>query len=603
LLSNEVTMSNNFQPTGVNSSGLTALIQNLGRDCTPSQFLREFVKNAFEASQRTGQPGRVEVDFNEAIYASRGHYKISFTDNGDGMTADQMVSLLNNLSASGGKNKHANYGVGAKISALTRNHAGILYESWRAEVGHSVVIHFNSEEGAYGLQGVTDAAGRTEYAPKISNAKKPKIVVKHGTRVTLLGMSPEQDTMLPPEGVGGIKESWIIRYLNTRFFRIPDQIELFARIGYYRDIADKKHNHLLRVLGQKAVLDSKAESFGELQVTGAKIYWWIMPDGADGHGRELLKGHSALINEDEIFDISDQRSNRLAYFGVIFGRDRVIIYVEPENAVQNTARTGLVRPDGSPLRWDVWQDEFRGNMPPILKQFLDKLISENSKDSHADTIRERLKTLKDLFRISRYRRSKSGSLQANPDTEVQFGTGHSSETDRTSTKAKAGQGTRDGSLATSLLTELVDEGVQVETVTPDPFPELRWSEETDSLRDRAAEYLPSDNLIVANKDFQGLRDLIAYFSKNHQETPELLRVIEDVVKEAFEQILIESVAGALSLRHRQHWNLDDADRAVSPEALTTVVMQRYWMCSQIRRNLGSKIKGFNELLNQQLETA
>lgn len=58
-------MSSSFQPTGVNSSGLTALIQNLGRDCTPSQFMREFVKNAFEACQRAGVNGRVEVDFND----------------------------------------------------------------------------------------------------------------------------------------------------------------------------------------------------------------------------------------------------------------------------------------------------------------------------------------------------------------------------------------------------------------------------------------------------------------------------------------------------------------------------------------------------------
>ena len=38
----------NFLPTEVNPSGLTALIENLGRDCHPTQFLREFAKNAIE---------------------------------------------------------------------------------------------------------------------------------------------------------------------------------------------------------------------------------------------------------------------------------------------------------------------------------------------------------------------------------------------------------------------------------------------------------------------------------------------------------------------------------------------------------------------------
>lgn len=598
-------MPTNFQPTGVNANGLTALIQNLGRDCTPSQFLREFTKNAFEACQRAGaHRGRVEVDYNGELYASRGKYKMSFIDNGDGMTAAQMVNLLNNLSASGAKNQHQNYGVGAKISALTRNHEGILYESWRDDVGHSVLICYNEDEGVYGLQGVSDANGNTHYTFKIASAKKPKTIGASGTRVTLLGMSSEQDTMLPPPGIGGIRESWIILYLNSRFFRIPDNIELFGRVGYYRDPADKKHNHLLKVIGQKAVLDAKAEHHGTLGVVGAKVFWWIMPKGIEGHGRELLKGHTALLNQDEIFDVSDARSNRLAYFGVIFGRDRVVIYIEPEEAVQNTARTGLVKPDGGALKWDTWQDDFRQHMPPVLRHFLDTLINENSKDSHAEAIRDRLKGLKDLFKISRYRRSNSGKLFANPEAVVVLGTGNvPSEESRPHLPERDSHGVRAGTLATSLLAELSDGGVQAEVVTPDPFPQVRWSEETDSLRDRAAEYVHTDNSIVANRDFQGLRDLIHYFSRNHQDTPEIVRLIEDVVREAFEQVLIECVAGALSLKNRQHWNPSDFERAISCEALTTVVMQRYWMVSQIKRTLGSKIKGFNDLLNQQTEKA
>lgn len=597
-------MTANFQPTGVNASGLTALIQNLGRDCHPTQFLREFVKNCFEACQRAGG-GRVEVDYNPELLDKYGQYKISFIDNGDGMTGHQMVNLLNNLSASGGENEHQNYGVGAKISALTRNHAGILYESWRDGTGHAVFIDYNSDANAYGIRGYSDEAGRTDFAPAIRDSLKPKIVDKHGTRVTLLGMDPNQDTMSPPEAIGGIRESWIVRYYNTRFFRIPHGVEFFARIGYYRDSSDTKHNHLLRVLGQKAILDQRSSERGTVDVTGARVYWWIMPEGADGHGRELLKGHSALVNQDEVFDVSDARSNRLAYFGVIYGRDRVVIYVEPENAVQNTARTGLVRPDGLPLQWDTWQDEFRENMPPTLRAFIDKLINENARDSHADTIRERLKNMKDLFKLSRYRRSLRGTVFVNPDIQAPFGTGHQAKSDRTRNDNSSRSGTRSGSLATSLLTELaaINTGVPAQPVNPDPFPQLRWSEETESFKDRAAEYLSVDNLILANKDFQGLLDLIQYFSRGHEDTPELLTVIKDVVMEAFEQVLIECVAGALSLKNRPHWNVDDFERAISREALTTVVMQRYWMVSQIRRALGSKIKGFNEILDRQAGAA
>ena len=59
---------------------------------------------------------------------------MSFIDNGDGMKDEQMLLLLNIPSASGSKNnEHQNYGVGAKISAMAHNHAGILYESYQKQ--------------------------------------------------------------------------------------------------------------------------------------------------------------------------------------------------------------------------------------------------------------------------------------------------------------------------------------------------------------------------------------------------------------------------------------------------------------------------------------
>ena len=52
-------------PVGVNPHGLTQFINNLGRDCLPDQFLREFVKNSVEAIQKTKEKkGTIVVDAN-----------------------------------------------------------------------------------------------------------------------------------------------------------------------------------------------------------------------------------------------------------------------------------------------------------------------------------------------------------------------------------------------------------------------------------------------------------------------------------------------------------------------------------------------------------
>jgi hypothetical protein len=328
-----------------------------------------------------------------------------------------------------------------------------------------------------------------------------------------------------------------------------------------------------------------------------------MPKGVEGHGRELVKGHTALINENEIFDIGDARSSRSAYFGIIVGRDRVIIYVEPANVVQNTARTNLLRPDGSVVLWDKWQDEFRSNMPEELKQFLEELQNETMSESHTDSIKERLKAIKDLYKLSRYKVSSKGKLFADPDSGSDSETGNFRTGDRTgrqqTTSSRAGQ--KSGSLSTELLTALVQQntGVRVMDVEPDPFPTVKWvnvsDEENGQLIDRAAEYVAPSNLIIANKDFQGFRDVIAYFSKSYVDLPEVTKIIEDEVRQAFEQALTECVAGALSLKNRPRWTPTDFNSSVSKEALTTAVMQRYWLISHVRRVLGSKIKGFNEM--------
>ena len=255
-----------FLPTDVNPSGLTALIQNLGRDCHPTQFLREFTKNALEACQRSGDAkSKVTVDYNAGLYDIAKVHKICFIDTGEGMSDTQMLALLNNLSASGdGKNQFENYGVGAKISALTRNHAGIQYESWKGGVGYAVLIKYDAEQGIYGVQGVPSPEGQTFYAIPLQEKDKPAEISEHGTRVTLWGMEEQQDTMLPPSGVSGIRESWISLYLNSRFFTVPTGINLGVRIGYYRE-NNPRHNYILAVKGQKTILDEKLKFAASLR--------------------------------------------------------------------------------------------------------------------------------------------------------------------------------------------------------------------------------------------------------------------------------------------------------------------------------------------------
>lgn len=563
-----------FQPTSVNQNGLTALIRNLGRDCPPSQYLREFLKNSIEACQRTAEPNcQISLDFNHNIHQKTGYFKIAFTDNGDGMSPEQMLNLLNNLSASGSvTNEYVNYGVGAKISAMTRNHIGIQYESWQNGVGYSVLIRYKAEEDIFGVQGFLNNQGEVVYALPLDNQNKPEIINQHGTRVTLFGMTEDQDTMTPPQGIGGSRERWMIDYLNARFFTLPPNISINTRVGYFQPIEDPTKNYIEPVIGFKQLIDKHSFFKGHTRVSNATIYWWIViKDGP-------VRGHTALINQGEIFDISDARSNRSSHFGIVVGRDQIVIYVEPDNAVQNTPRTTLLNPDGSQIDCSLWQDEFRENMPEIIRNFIDSLLNETSQVSHVDKIARRLNALKALFLMGGYQ-----ELVVNRRKQK------SQETNILPEELIAGISEEYSIPPDEIPEQPLHLDLESESSDPDVnyFPIVEWTNEERSpqLIARAAEYIQATNTVLANRDFKGVKDLINFFMERYNENEELTKLITSLVTETVEQALMECVAGALSFKGDPHWNGHHVHLALTPEALTTALMQRYWISSYIDQQI------------------
>lgn len=588
----------NILKTNVAQRGLTALIQRLGRDCTPTQFVREFTMNSIEAVQRTGEAGKVFVDANWHLLDSLETHKICFIDTGDGMTGDEMIEHLNNLSSSGGvRNAYENYGMGAKIAALTRNHLGVIYESWKDGIGNRIVIHFDEDEMSYGIRPIEREDGQFEWCSVLDDASKPELIDQHGTRVTLLGMSEDEDTMQPPPGTRGGKENWLYQYLNTRFFLLPEEVELQARVGYYRDKDNTKHNYTRKVKGQKQTLDEACAASGKVKLSDAVVHWWIMQKEKGGHGREFLIGHTGCVNQNELFDIGHGRASMAPGFGVIFGKEDVVLYVEPISGyVQDTTRTRLVKEDGSQLPWQRWQDEFRELMPPEIKKFMEEKMGAAENQSHSESIRDRLKSISKFFSLSRYKVNKAGAFLADPDSETSSKTGSGiQETEGSGGLRKSGGAKAPGALDILLLSGRKETGLSAEEVHPDKFPEVRWvsvGDETrapDELEDRAAEYLERDNLIRANADFQGVTDIIKHFAELYEGVPNAETIIKNEVQEAFEQQLVEVVTGALSFRNRPKWNPEQFKASVSEEALTTAVMSRYHLITAIKRSVGSKL--------------
>jgi hypothetical protein len=201
----------------------------------------------------------------------------------------------------------ANFGVGAKIAAATRNPEGLVYLSWQDDVGAAIQL-VKDGSGQYGLLQFPDFR-------HVSDADKEDlpndVIGDSGTCVILLGSEAKEDTAVGPTA------QWIRKYLNTRYFVIPKNIS----IQCCRTVG-KTDTGLRPVYGQKWMLDAAALHKGKVELRTAVAHWWILPDakhkfdkpiavegGKDINSMEtfstayLHRGHAGLLWKNELFDV------------------------------------------------------------------------------------------------------------------------------------------------------------------------------------------------------------------------------------------------------------------------------------------------------------
>ena len=588
------------------------LLDRLGADCHSLQFLRELTQNSIEAILRTAEKkGQVVWDVDWTPYELGNHqaFKLCVTDNGCGMTGDEMVNHINRLSSSGAvQSVDGNYGVGAKIAAATRNHAGLIYLSWQNGRGNMIHLWRDPQSGQYGLRQIERPDDSYGHFAEVDDTIKPELIDQHGTRIVLYGMTDDADTMKAPLGSPSASR-WIAKYLNSRYFRFPEGVVVKAREGWEHPRSNKDLNVLRQLTGQAHYLNAHLLSAGKVQLTDAVAHWWILKDEAalgSNSGYIESSGHVAALFKDELYEMATGRSGhaKLQQFGVIFGQRQVVVYIEPSaNAKRrittNTARTQLMV-NGDGLPWSDWAAEFRENIPDEIHTLMDEIASKISGADHSKSIKDRLKALMDLYRVSRYKPSPNGSLRIHdpePTTGGQNPTRSSSDG-----SAGGGKNTRSstsGPVGGVYSAFLKNDGTPGVKVRPDMFPEVKWisaangSRQEGDIEDKAARYLAEQHMLLINSDFRVFTDMVQHwterYAKEHGETAGLREVVQDSVHDWYEQALVETVIGVQALKGSREWSTKQIAWALSEEALTSVVMQRYHPYNSVKRELGTKI--------------
>ncbi len=586
------------------------LLDRLGQDCHPLQYVRELTKNAIEAIERTGEPGTIIWDYEKVVFDLEGVRKLCIIDTGDGMTGDEMVRFINQLSSSAGQQSfQGNYGVGAKIAAATRNPAGVSYFSWKNGVGSMIFLFRDELTQQYGLKQWERSDGTWQHYLPIEDELKPDVIKDHGTMVVLHGNGQHDDTLLAPS-ISPAPRRWITRYLNDRYFEIPRDITINCREGNLLvggpadDLGSRR-----AVLGHAEFLQRYSSASGSASLDAATAHWWIIGEHDEENtdpiskysGHLEARGHTAALYQNELYELTTRRAgmSRLQQFGITFGYDRVVIYVEPTSdprLTTNTARTTLLL-GNEPLPWDEWAAEFRQKLPKELKAFVESRAPDASGADHLKNIRERLKAILDLYKVSRYRPAAAGSFRINSDELTRGGRPASGEetrnvTDTPRVREQSGNTGKDGNVYALFERKGGSPG---EKVQPDIFPKVSWvsaedgSRSNDFIEDRAAKYLQDQNYLQINADFRVFRDMTKHLMQNYQQVPAAEPVVRDSVHAWFEQALVEAVIGIQALRNSKYWSSEEIVKALSEESLTACVMQRYHIYLAAKRELGSKI--------------
>lgn len=364
---------------------------------------------------------------------------------------------------------------------------------------------------------------------------------------------------------------------------------------------NRDRNYLRGLSGQAYYLKQHSVSSGMVKLTNANVHWWILKDEpaiTNNSGYVESAGHAAALYQNELYELSTSRSGmaKLQQFGVTFGYRFVVIYIEPTNVSQlttNTARTTLLIHNDL-LPWADWAAEFRENMPEEIAKLVAEKAAAAANTDHQKSIKDRLKDIMDLYKVSRFRLTPTEISFIDEDRLIRggnIGTQNRTTGKTNTSKQNTGGGTGGNVYA---VFEKVD-GQPGKKIKPDPFPQVQWVSVTNETRDpkdmedRAAKYLQDQNLLLINADFSVFTDMVSFFNKEFKDIPSISEITVETVRGWFEQALVETIIGIQGLMNRKDWTQSNIDAALSQEALTTSVLQRYHVLNSVKRELGSKV--------------
>lgn len=419
-----------------NPYSVTSFVDRMHGECTELQWLRELVVNSLEAIAETGSGGSILVHSVEQNMEGIGPVrKLAVTDTGEGIAPEHLYSSFQVAMTSRGR---GNYGIGAKIAALPMNPAGMIYRSQiEGGIPAELMWRKTGKYGYYAAQDWTDENGEVGYVtePSCDEATFSQIRIGgHGTQVVLCGEDPEDDTcktLGPPTAKSTGNLHWAIRYLNFKFWRIPENIVI--RVENAKANRSDSEPKSYRVHGGEKGMNNFAAHQGvvELELSPFKVRWYLLKEDVkkrnsqngwrDGRTIGTLFRENTGVIEVYAMRRTQRGASLMNDFGIYTGAERVVLLVEPtglgqERMVPTTARNDLRVGDKesiTSLYKEIGQ-EFAGLMAekaPILADYVKNQLEGLRSTSDQQALKDVIAKAIELYKIRDYRRIAKGTIR------------------------------------------------------------------------------------------------------------------------------------------------------------------------------------------------
>ena len=382
----------NIVPMGIHDNG--PLIDRAYQFAAPGQWVRELAINGIEAGATRIVFG---VDWNHVDWCLANDvepvFRLRYEDDGHGMDPDEELEhYFNKLSASSKTiGEHGNFGVGAKISLLPWNRAGLVVMSWQLDEGGMIAMTCG-RDGNYGVvrHPAVDAFGIPSDATVIEPPPEYRpLQGDTGVSVVAYGNTGKEHTFYGPEKRNRAAQA----VLERRIFSMPETIDVSCETIHlgmdprkWPDPDPRRTGNVYhsRITPMKELLQrwTTPETRGFVTISDAVVHWWLLEpvgvrprssvvDVFANTGTVATLYRDDRINVTEVYDLIDDAAKnsknlsvRFRFFGVPYRaiQQRLVLLVEPrkrdeqagiEGVLPDPQRRGLAY-DGGELPWPRW---------------------------------------------------------------------------------------------------------------------------------------------------------------------------------------------------------------------------------------------------------